>query len=225
MLLVTSLKMGIVQEFEERLERAVDRTVARLFRSGLQPVEILRRLARAQDLNKSVFSGRVVAPNVFKVFLSEQDFHRLAPIGARLREELSLALTRQAAREGWALLSPVEIELSIGSGLLEGTLEVHTEIQERKVSGKGILIAPDGQRIELEEYMLFGRATECDVVLQDTWCSRRHAEIKKSAEGYEIVDLNSTNGTFVNEEKIDRRVLKSGDALRLGRTTFRFVLV
>lgn len=217
--------MRIFREFEERLERAVDRTVAKIFRSGLQPVEILRKLARAQDSNKSVYAGRVVAPNAFSITLSEADFRRFAPVEDRLREELSLALTRQAAREGWALLGPVAIELAATDQLPEGAVEIDTEIQERQVSGKGVLIAPDGQRIELEEYMLFGRAQECDVVLQDTWCSRRHAEIKKVEGGYEIVDLESTNGTFVNEDKIDRRTLKSGDALRLGRTTFRYVLV
>jgi hypothetical protein len=217
--------MGFLQEFEERLERAVDRTVSKIFKSGLQPVEILRKLARAQDANKAVYAGRVIAPNVFVVKLSEADFLRFGPVEARLREELSLALTRQAAREGWALVGPVVIDLCPAGELPEGAIQVDTEIQERQVSGKGILIAPDGQRIELEDYMLFGRAQECDVVLQDTWCSRRHAEIKKVDEGHEIIDLQSTNGTFVNEEKIDRRTLRSGDALRLGRTTFRYVLV
>ncbi len=215
--------MGFLQDFEERLERALDRTLAKVFKSGLQPVEILRKAARAQDSKKAIYAERIVAPNVFVIRVSQADSRRLEPIEARLREELSLALTRQAAREGWALLGPVTVEFRSEAELPEGTVEVDAETQERKVSGKGILIAPDGQRIELEDGMLFGRAQECDVVLQDTWCSRRHAEIKKTDSGFEIVDLNSTNGTFVNEEKVDRRVLKTGDALRLGRTTFRYV--
>ncbi len=188
-------------------------------------MEVLRKLARAQDAEKSIYAGRIVAPNVFKVRLSESDFRRFSPVEARLREELSLALTRQAAREGWTLVGPVVIELDKAGDIPEGVVQVETKIQERQVSGKGILIAPDGQRIELEDYLLFGRAQECDVVLQDTWCSRRHAELRKVGDSFEIVDLQSTNGTFVNEEKVDRRTLKSGDALRLGRTTFRFVIV
>lgn len=213
-----------LREFEERIERLVDRTVGRIFRSGLHPVEILRKVARAQDLQKIVYAGRVVAPNVFVVEVSPEDYRRIEATEGRLEQEIALALTRQAAREGWTLRGPVRVRFQTSDRIPQGTMEVSAEMAEARPSGKGILIAPDGQRIELEDEMLFGRAQECDVILQDTWCSRRHAKIVRTESGYEIEDLQSTNGTFVNEEKVERRALKTGDALRLGRTTFRFVL-
>jgi hypothetical protein len=215
----------LLSEFEERIERIVDRAFGKLLKSSTHPVEILRKAARAQDLGKVVYPGYVVAPNMFRVCLSAADYARLDPVRSRLQEEIELALTRQAAREGWALLGPVSVEFQPLDALSDGVVEVEVAMSESRPGAKGLLIAPDGQRIELEDEMLFGRSPECDVVLQDTWCSRRHAKIVRGEEGYEITDLQSTNGTFVNEEKVERKLLRSGDALRLGRTTFRFVVI
>jgi len=61
--------MGL-QRFERRLERFVEGAFARVFRSGLQPVEIGRRLTREMDLRRAVAPKGVLAPNTFKVALS-----------------------------------------------------------------------------------------------------------------------------------------------------------
>ncbi len=62
-----------------------------------------------------------------------------------------------------------------------------------------------------------GRHDQCDIQVQDTWMSRQHARIVWSGSGYVVEDLGSTNGTFVNGERVaGSRALKSGDILRLG---------
>ena len=61
--------MGL-QQFEERLERLVEGTLAKPFRSNLQPVEIGRRLTREMDLHRRVGVRGLIAPNAFAVTLA-----------------------------------------------------------------------------------------------------------------------------------------------------------
>jgi pSer/pThr/pTyr-binding forkhead associated (FHA) protein len=53
--------------------------------------------------------------------------------------------------------------------------------------------------------------------------SRRHAEIVRSAAGYELVDVGSLNGTYVNGERIERQALAEGDQLQIGK--YKLVVV
>ncbi|HLB36288.1 MAG TPA: FHA domain-containing protein [Gemmatimonadales bacterium] len=70
--------------------------------------------------------------------------------------------------------------------------------------------------------MVFGRDAGCDVVITDKNVSRRHAEIMATPKGYVLVD-SSTNGTFVNGERIEgQRLLARADVIRIGNDEFRF---
>jgi pSer/pThr/pTyr-binding forkhead associated (FHA) protein len=67
-----------------------------------------------------------------------------------------------------------------------------------------------------------GRSRDCDVTIDDPSVSRRHAELHREHAGYAIVDLDSTNGTQVNGEKVSRAKLQPGDRITLGQTELRF---
>jgi pSer/pThr/pTyr-binding forkhead associated (FHA) protein len=67
-----------------------------------------------------------------------------------------------------------------------------------------------------------GRHPESEIMLDDITVSRRHAVIERTAEGYVVADAGSLNGTYVNQERIDRAVLHHGDELQVGK--FRLVL-
>src|SRR4051812_26985087 len=62
-----------------------------------------------------------------------------------------------------------------------------------------------------------GRAPDADLVLDLALISRLHCRLEAGAESLEVVDLSSTNGTFVNDARIERATLKTGDRLRVGR--------
>ena len=67
-----------------------------------------------------------------------------------------------------------------------------------------------------------GREPDNDVVLSDLNVSRHHAELRKSPTGsYEIVDLGSHNGTFVNGQRVSSQVLTEQDLVSIGNSTFR----
>ncbi|MGD8902237.1 MAG: FHA domain-containing protein [Anaerolineae bacterium] len=64
---------------------------------------------------------------------------------------------------------------------------------------------------------IIGRQDQCEVQVQDTWVSRQHARIVWTGETYVVEDLGSTNGTFVNGQRVvGSRTLRSGDHLQLG---------
>ncbi len=70
--------------------------------------------------------------------------------------------------------------------------------------------------------MRIGRVPENDLVLSDLDVSRHHAELRKSPTGsYEIVDLNSHNGTFVNGQRVTSKLVTDEDLVSIGHSTFR----
>jgi len=80
-----------------------------------------------------------------------------------------------------------------------------------------------GKRFELDRRVLgVGRDVTNPIQLHDTEVSRRHAELRAHNDVVEVVDLESSNGTFVNGEPIQQVVLSSGDRLQVGRTLMIF---
>lgn len=80
-----------------------------------------------------------------------------------------------------------------------------------------------GKRFDLANAVLgVGRDARNPVHLHDSEVSRRHAQIVRTEGGYDLVDLNSSNGTFINEEPIHQQTLATGDRVRIGRTLLIF---
>ncbi|WP_028709156.1 FHA domain-containing protein FhaB/FipA [Propionicicella superfundia] len=68
--------------------------------------------------------------------------------------------------------------------------------------------------------LTLGRSVENDIILTDDFASGHHARIEPQSAGVVLTDLGSTNGTFLNDERVaEPRTLRPGDRLRIGRTT------
>jgi hypothetical protein len=215
--------MGL-QQFERRLERLVEGVFAKAFRSGLQPVELGRRITREMDLRRTVAPRGTLAPNHFIVALSQSDRDRFAPIEPELVEEL-VELARDHARtEGYLLLGPVSIELMTDTDLSPGRLLVSGEMEGG--SGPAALVLDGGRRIPVgNDPVAIGRLPDCAIVLADTNVSRRHAEVRKATDGgggHVVVDLGSTNGTKVNGVGIRSHRLQHNDEITVGSTRLRY---
>ena len=93
-----------------------------------------------------------------------------------------------------------------------------------KVSGDQYFSNESGpRRVRLQQKIRIGRSEECDWHIDDINVSRTHAEIVQNATGgFEIVDLKSTNGTFLNGIRIKREILKTGDVVSVAGFARRF---
>ena len=70
---------------------------------------------------------------------------------------------------------------------------------------------------------VLGREDNCQIVIEDESVSRRHASIQSHGGEFIILDLQSTNGTFVNEDRVSSHKLKDGDYLHIGNGIYRFL--
>lgn len=68
-----------------------------------------------------------------------------------------------------------------------------------------------------------GRSSDNDVVLDDVTVSRKHANIRRAGDRFELIDLGSLNGTYVNNNSIARATLSSGDEVQFGKFHMLFV--
>jgi pSer/pThr/pTyr-binding forkhead associated (FHA) protein len=66
-----------------------------------------------------------------------------------------------------------------------------------------------------------GRAPRADFIVDAALVSRLHCRLTAGDENIEVVDLSSTNGTFVNDERVARSQLADGDRLRVGRVELK----
>jgi len=211
--------------FERRVERLVEGTFARAFRSGLRPVELGRRITREMDDNRSVdVRGRTVVPNHFTVSLAADDEQQLADITDTLVRELSDAAREHARDEGYTFLGPVNVELAVDDSMHTGAFQIEGRMREGAGgAGAGSLVLPTGERVVLGEYTVtMGRNPDSTIVLADPNVSRAHAEVRPQGTGFVVVDLGSTNGSKVNGSKISEHPLIDGDEIVLGNTHMRF---
>ncbi len=80
-----------------------------------------------------------------------------------------------------------------------------------------------GKRFILDESeMIVGRHDEAHIQVKDISVSRRHARVVQKGAGWELEDLESANGTYVHEKRVNRDLLKHGDMIRFGSVVFKY---
>ncbi|MEX0665537.1 MAG: DUF3662 and FHA domain-containing protein, partial [Acidimicrobiia bacterium] len=211
-----------IQAFEKRLEKLVEGTFSKAFRSGLEPVEVGRKVTRALDAERAVgVDGVPIAPNNIGVYLSPDDFERFTAFADALARELAEAAREHARDEGYHFVGPVTVTLVADEDLRAGECDIAAEVHEGMRVGS--LVLPDGRRYPLgEKPVVMGRMSDCDVVLADPRASRQHAEIQPVGHGFVLSDLGSMNGTVVNGTPVREHQLSDGDEIRVGSTVLHF---
>jgi hypothetical protein len=245
--------MNSLRTLENMIAGLVEGTFGRVFKAEVRPMELARKLAREMDENKTTSVSRVYAPNEYSVWLSPKDRARYEGVEHEVIDELCAYLLEHARGEDLALASRPRIafhtdeQLQLGEFGIEARLAKPEESPEDgntmifsnservrdaveqtgarrrskallMVSGRRLLVAPRGATI--------GRSRECDIVLEDSGVSRRHAELRPRGSAWTIEDLGSTNGVRVNGLTVHgAHRLRSGDRVEMGSTEMLFEIV
>jgi hypothetical protein len=233
--------MSRVERFFERL---VERPSARLFRTRLQPLQILRRIERTMDSERGAAGRPGLVPDQFTVRLHPDDLAGLDSAEEVAGELASGALT-YARGHGYALRDRPRVTLLPDETLRPGEAEIDAEVSPSIDPPTGTDSADGGTRvyevpvvrapsIELEIRepgrsprripvaggpIRIGRGPECELVLRDSRVSRRHVRLAARDGVLILTDLGSTNGTMVNGHRVSEVALGAGDRIELGETS------
>lgn len=219
--------MGLVGDFESRLEKVVEGVFSKAFRSEVEPSELGRRLLRQMEHNKRVSVGAVYVPNHYLVQLSGEDFVRFEGLITTLQTEFAELLRAKARQRRWRFPGPLDIQFEADEAAKVGQFEVtasHVASQDpSEMPPDQLVLIGSDRRWDLDsDKIQLGRSSSNTVVIDDPNASRIHAELTSRDGQWWIADLNSTNGTLVNESTIKEHRLAPGDRIKIGATEIEY---
>lgn len=124
--------MSLLDGFENRLESVFEGFFSRSFKTGVQPLEIAKKLVKEMDGGRSLSITRTYAPNEFTVWLSQEDTAHLGTMQRTLARELADFLAAHAKERGYRLVAKPRVELHAQKGLRLGEIEVSGRVSEKK---------------------------------------------------------------------------------------------
>jgi hypothetical protein len=222
--------LGLVENFERRLESFVNGAFSKAFKSQLQPVEISAAIKAKMDVSAAVIGkDRILAPNEFRVSLSQPDLLRLNSLGDNLVAEITKQVSAHVKKQRYQLTDELKVSLSSSSTLAVGQIQVAASgskaaqvanvswVPALDISGKRYLLA--------KEKTTVGRDAIADIQVNDSGLSRTHFAINWDGSSATVEDLGSTNGTTVAGHDVKLQNISADTVIKAGRTEFVFRVV
>lgn len=226
-----------LEELETRLQLLIEEHLLR-FLPGYTPEEqIARKLALAMQENLRETAQGIQAPHIYVLTAHPSALQRWTGEGG-LPEKLAEALYAVGTEAGWSFLArpvlrtvadaslganEVRILVSFGEGEAAETLGMTPPTvspEEETVPPNAFLILNGVKIIPLTRPLVnIGRRRDNHVVLDDPRVSRSHAQLRAINGRHVIFDLNSTGGTYVNNQRVSQSVLYPGDVISLAGIT------
>jgi len=222
--------LGIIENFERRLETFVNGAFSKAFKSQLQPVEISAAIKAKMDVSAAVIGkDRILAPNEFRVSLSQPDLLRLNSLGDNLVAEITKQVSSHAKKQRYQLTDALAISLASSSNLAVGQINVSASgSKAEQVANVSWVPAIDiaGKRYLLAKAKTtIGRDTSADIQVNDAGLSRTHFAINWDGSSATVEDLGSTNGTTVAGLNVKTQNIGADTVIKAGRTEFIFRVI
>ena len=222
--------MGFIENFERRLETFVNGAFSKAFKSQLQPVEISAAIKAKMDVSAAVIGkDRILAPNEFRVSLSQSDLLRLNSLGDNLVAEITKQVSSHAKKQRYQLTNALAISLASSSTLAIGQINVVASgSKAEQVANVSWVPAIDiaGKRYLLAKAKTtIGRDAAADIQVNDTGLSRTHFAINWDGSSATVEDLGSTNGTTVAGINVKLQNIGADTVIKAGRTEFIFRVI
>lgn len=215
--------VGLLDNFEKGLERAVNGAFAKTFKSGLQPVEITAALKRELETNAAVVSrDRILVPNNFTVNLASGDYQRMLQLGPALNDQLIQLVQQHATRQGFQFAGGISLVLIENQRMSDGMVQVTSSTVQGAVSWTPVLDI-GGKRYPItSSRTVIGRGSDADITIDDTGISRQHVEVLWDGSRAQARDLGSTNGSTLNGSRLTKAPFEPESVLQIGRTQIIF---
>ena len=222
--------MGFIENFERRLETFVNGAFSKAFKSQLQPVEISAAIKAKMDVSAAVIGkDRILAPNEFRVSLSQPDLLRLNSLGDNLVAEITKQVSSHAKKQRYQLTNALAISLASSSTLAIGQINVVASgSKAEQVANVSWVPAIDiaGKRYLLAKAKTtIGRDATADIQVNDAGLSRTHFAINWDGSSATVEDLGSTNGTTVAGINVKLQNIGADTVIKAGRTEFIFRVI
>ncbi|MFA5866823.1 MAG: DUF3662 and FHA domain-containing protein [Actinomycetota bacterium] len=223
--------MSLLKDLEGKLERLVEGTFAKGFKSSLQPVELAKRLDREMEAGRTISVSKIYIPNEYIVRLSPNDFAAFSDFKDKLVDELKSYLDKRRKAKNYSVMGAISVILKEDKSLPLGRAEAEARLvtpsqMENPDALASVSLIIDGEEAETfwvgEGRATIGRLDSNEISVPDPGLSRRHAEINISKDHVTLTDLGSTNGTFVNGKRIAEIDLKDGAKITAGDITLVF---
>jgi hypothetical protein len=232
---------------ERFFERLFERQTAKLFRTKLQPIQLQRRLERAMESERVRDGDRTHVPNRYAVHLAPDDLAALREAHPSLAADLADSVLAFARGHGYTLAERPTVALIADATVDGGDILVtassnaiepgdrSSDEHAPKVDQTAVFVMPvvDSPQATIREVrpdgtthsfvvdgrpLTIGRAPDNGLVLRDTRASRHHARLYGRRGALLLADLGSTNGSWVNDRRIEEIALGEGDRIRVGDT-------
>lgn len=229
-----------IDKLERQLQDLIEGAFSRLFRRTINARDIALLLLRAMEDNAALAESsetKPVAPDIYAIFLQPENAARFLARFPDLPARLANLLAELSRESGFQLLA-----LPAVSVLADSQLETHQarvsakhspassantesmaplaiDARPRLPLGKAHLHIVGAGAVPLSKSVInIGRDSANDVVIDDDFVSRHHAQLRKRFGVYTLFDVNSRGGTMVNSTVISEHRLQSGDVIRIGHT-------
>ena len=224
----------MLDRLERAFERIVEGSMAGVFRLRVQPAEIGRQLERAMLERRVTSVGTTLAPNLYQVRLHPDDAETFSGWEDALCREMETWLAEVAYARGLATIGVIRVQIAREPAVARRSVQVRARFGDTPATDVAAVAARPKQRqlrllparSGLPEVALsagavtFGRADDNDVVLLDPEVSRHHARVECTDKICTVIDLGSTNGTWVNGDEVQQSPLVPGDELQIGGVRF-----
>ncbi|HKU68242.1 MAG TPA: FhaA domain-containing protein [Candidatus Baltobacteraceae bacterium] len=219
--------MSWFARIEEACASFIERAFANMFPSDVEPAQIARKLVATMEAGtQSGEDGAMSAPSRYAVYVHPSDYERLRAHRDYLEAEWPALLQEVAQRVGIAFASPPWVQLREDRDTVPGAIDIEVleEPHAPEPSQTDVLVLrmitgmPTGARYPVTRGLRVGRSIESEIFLVDPSVSRNHAVLEVRGDSVIVRDAGSTNGTFVNGERVQLRTLRPGDRVAFGKT-------
>ena len=238
--------MGLLDNLEQRLDRIVNGSFSKAFKSEVQPVELGAALQQEIDNRADTITGQTVVPNIFIIELGPVDHERLATYFETLSVELGTLADAYSNEQRYTTVDLAHISFDLDAELETGVFRIRSTAAKRPADvvaaslvaqnatpqvpltsftpeATPYLTSITGEEFKITKSVTnIGRGVEADIQIDDTSVSRLHCAIVLGSEVI-VRDLGSTNGTVVDGDRASESVLRDGSIIKIGNITLTYM--